>query len=41
MVPTSAGYTIIWMVFFIAVISTVAIAVATYLIDKGARRRDR
>ena len=41
MVPTSAGYSIIWMVFFIAALSVAIIAVATYLIDKGANRRDR
>lgn len=41
MIPTAAGYTIIWMVFFVAAISSVFIAVVTYLIDKGAKRRDR
>jgi len=41
MVPTAAGYTIIWMVFFISAITAIFVAVAIYLIDKGARRRDR
>jgi|GEM_PF-2216802 hypothetical protein len=41
MVPTPAGWTIIEMVFFISAISSIFIAVAAYLIDKGAKRRDR
>jgi hypothetical protein len=41
MIPTPAGWTIIEMVFFVAAISSILIALATYLIDKGAKRRDR
>lgn len=41
MLPTSAGYAIIGMVFFVAAISALLVAVGTYLVDKGASRRDR
>jgi len=41
MTPTPAGYAIIEMVFVVAAISTILVAVATYLVDKGARRKDR
>jgi len=41
MIPTPAGWVIIETVFLIAGISAVLIAVASYLIDKGANRRDR
>jgi len=41
MTPTAAGYAIIEMVFIVAAISSILVVVATYLIDKGARRRDR
>jgi hypothetical protein len=41
MVPTPAGWAIIGMVFFISAASSIFIAVASYLIDKGAKRRDR
>jgi len=41
MIPTPAGWAIIVTVFLIAALSAGLIAVATYLIDKGADRRDR
>ena len=41
MTPTPVGYAIIGMVFLIAAISAILVAVGTYLVDKSAARRER